>query len=87
MVTFRSADGAKKDGFEDGDLIRQRLGRAYDERYMAMDDEDLRFKINQSPLQKRDHVTKQNLTEITGSMSVDQITDQSSGTARRPRFG
>lgn len=73
-MSFRSADGTTKDRkFDKRDLLRQRLGSAYNERYMAMDDADLRSKINQSPRQKRDHESKQNLAGISSSMNVDQI--------------
>lgn len=84
VVTFRPAGGATTFSFLNKrpdkdcqpvkrDLLRQRLGTAYNQRYMAMDDTDLYYKTNQLPPQDRAHVTKRNITKR--SMSVDQITD------------
>lgn len=56
------------------DLLRQRLGNAYNQRYMAMDDIDLNYKTNQSPLQNQAHVTKRNITKRSISRP-EQITD------------
>ena len=86
MVTFRSAGGAttfsfpKKSPDKDcqpvkRDLLRQQLGSAYNQRYMAMDDEDLHYKTNQSPLQDQVHVTKRNITKRSSSININQITD------------
>ena len=86
VVTFRSAGGAtvfsvpKKKPDKDcqpvkRDLLRQRLGTAYNQRYMAMDDTDLHYKVNQLPPQNRAHVTKRNITKRSSSISIDQITD------------
>lgn len=80
VVTFRSADGATTFNFRKchpvkRDLLRQRLGTAYNHRYMAMDHADLHSKINQSPSQNRDHVTTRNITKRSSSIRVDHITD------------
>lgn len=84
VVTFRSAGGAalfsshnKKPDCQPvkRDLLRQQLGSAYNQRYMAIDDEDLYYKTNQSPLQDQDHVTKRNITKRSSTVNINQITD------------
>lgn len=86
VITIRSAGGAttlsflKKRPDKDcqpvkRDLLRQQLGSAYNQRYMAMDDEDLYYKNNQSPPQDHEHVTKRNITKRSSSINIDQITD------------
>lgn len=57
------------------DLLKQRLGTAYNQRYMAMDAADLHYKINQSPSENQYHVTKRNITKRSSSFSLEQITD------------
>ena len=83
-MTSRSAGGAlsflKKKPDRDcqpvkRDLLRQQLGSAYNQRYMAMDDDDLYYKTNQSPLRDLDHVTKRNITKRSSTININQITD------------
>ena len=60
------------------DLLRQRLGNAYNQRYMAMDDTDLQYKANQSPSGDQEHVTK---PKNVSKRSVDN-TDPSAWTCQ-----
>ena len=88
-MAFKSAGGAttfsllKKTPDRDcqpvkRDLLRQRLGNAYNQRYMAMDDTDLQYKANQSPSGDQEQVTKpKNVTK----RSVDN-TDPSAWTCQ-----
>ncbi|PFX31008.1 protein trunk-like isoform X6 [Stylophora pistillata] len=83
VVAFKSAGGAttfslpRKTPDRDckpvkRDLLRQRLGTAYNHRYMAMDSTDLQ---NHLPPQNQYHVTKRNITKRSSSLTVEQITD------------
>lgn len=63
------------------DLLRQRLGKAYNRRYMAMDDADLQYKMNPSPSGNQQYTTKrENMTKR--SLDVSQITDPSAWTCQ-----
>jgi len=86
VISFRSAEGATTFSFlkikpdrdcqpVKRDLLRQQLGSAYNQRYMAMDDEDLYYKTNQSPLRDQDHVTRRNITKRSSTININQITD------------
>lgn len=94
-VTLKSAGGAtmfsllKKTPDRDcqpvkRDLLRQRLGNAYNQRYMAMDDADLQYKTNQSPFGGQGHVTKRN-NVTRRSVNVEQITDPAPWTCQTTR--
>lgn len=63
------------------DLLRQRLGRAFNERYMAMDNEDVLKNANLAPSGVlRDLVTRKNVTRR--SVELSQSTDPAQWTCQ-----